>query len=108
MLILMTDFDECAGEGSGNTCEEGCVNYPGGFNCTCSDGFQVISNTQCQGTTADIRALTYDQVQHLDRKYLDTIHHRGGGSILSYSHHHVPLHRIATSTGNRQCTYNAH
>ena len=64
-------------------CEQGCVNYPGGFNCTCSDGFQVISNTQCQGMTADSDHL-YDQVKHMDRRYSETkiYYHEGGGGGL--------------------------
>ena len=47
--FIPTDFDECMGEGSGNECEQGCVNYPGGFNCSCPDGFGLINGVQCQG-----------------------------------------------------------
>ena len=49
ILFYYTDFDECDGEGSGNACEQGCVNYPGGFNCTCLDGFELVNNAQCRG-----------------------------------------------------------
>ena len=50
-LILIIDFDECVGEGSGNKCEQGCVNNPGGYNCTCFDGFELVHDTECQGRT---------------------------------------------------------
>ena len=48
-FLLIIDFDECVGEGSGNECEYICVNYLGGFNCSCFDGFELVNNTQCQG-----------------------------------------------------------
>ena len=47
--LIIADFDECVGEGSGNKCEQGCVNYPGGFKCDCFDGFRFINETHCQG-----------------------------------------------------------
>ena len=47
--MFLIDYDECAGEGSGNTCEQGCVNNPGGFTCTCFDGFELVNDVQCRG-----------------------------------------------------------
>ena len=49
IIISITDFDECIGEGSGNECDQGCVNNRGGFNCTCCDGYELVNNTQCEG-----------------------------------------------------------
>ena len=37
------------GEGPGNECEQGCVNNPGGFICTCFDGYELVNEMQCQG-----------------------------------------------------------
>ena len=37
------------GEGSDNECEQECVNNPGGYNCTCVDGFELVHDTECQG-----------------------------------------------------------
>ena len=49
-FYCLTDFDECLGEGLGNVCEQGCVNTPGGYDCSsCFDGFELVDNTQCQG-----------------------------------------------------------
>ena len=48
------DFDECVGEGSGNKCEQGCVNNPGGYDCTCIDGFKLVHDTVCQGRTKNV------------------------------------------------------
>ena len=49
LLFMIADYDECMGEGLGNECEQGCDNNPGGFNCTCFDGFELVNETQCQG-----------------------------------------------------------
>ena len=34
-------------------CEQGCVNYLGGFNCSCFDGFELVNGAQCQGIEGD-------------------------------------------------------
>ena len=49
ILTSLTDLDECMGEGSDNECEQDCVNYPGGFNCSCFDGFELNDDEQCEG-----------------------------------------------------------
>ena len=61
-LILIIDFDECVGEGSGNKCEQGCVNNPGGYDCTCYDGFELVHDTECQGRTNIIIIQVWDSI----------------------------------------------
>ena len=48
-IIMLIDFDECIGEGSGNECEQECVNNQGGYSCTCIDGFELFHETECRG-----------------------------------------------------------
>ena len=67
IIISITDFDECIGEGSGNECEQGCVNNRGGFNCTCCDGYEIINDTQCEGERWQVKSRLKFEYKLCDR-----------------------------------------
>ena len=47
MYITTIDIDECITNNGG--CEQMCTNTIGGFNCSCTAGFNLISGTFCRG-----------------------------------------------------------
>ena len=48
-LFPFSDVDECTA-GTHN-CEQLCTNTPGGYNCSCNSGYELLANGyQCQGT----------------------------------------------------------
>ena len=51
LISILADFNECEGEGSGENCQQVCVNNPGSFSCACFDGFASINSTHCEGKT---------------------------------------------------------
>ena len=44
------DIDEC--EGGSHDCSQICVNTPGSYYCNCQRGFQLVSDTECEGTAS--------------------------------------------------------
>ena len=48
-FTIPTDHDECAGNIHG--CHQGCVNYPGGYNCSCKSGYRLNTSDfkSCDG-----------------------------------------------------------
>ena len=51
LISILADFNECEGEGSGENCQQVCVNNPGSFSCACFDGFASINSTHCESKT---------------------------------------------------------
>ena len=41
------DIDECASNTS--QCEHLCINTEGSYRCDCTDGYQIVGTTQCEG-----------------------------------------------------------
>ena len=39
MLLLLLDIDECVADSDG--CDQGCINNPGSFECSCNSGYTL-------------------------------------------------------------------
>ncbi len=49
LLFCVIDFDECLVPGT-NNCEQDCTNNDGSYNCSCFNGYTLLSNGfQCEG-----------------------------------------------------------
>ena len=50
--ICNSDIDEC--ESDANLCDQVCENTEGSFFCTCTDGYQLVGDNQCQGMCSNL------------------------------------------------------
>ena len=57
--MFVSDIVECD-EGQSGPCEQICTNTIGGFECSCEEGFEVVSDTQCEGKIYGCSEVLFD------------------------------------------------
>jgi hypothetical protein len=61
-IHLLPDRDECTEWGS---CDQSCTNKDGGFDCSCAQGYQLVSDTQCVAADAGLFRLYFSHHQRV-------------------------------------------
>ena len=73
LFMYFSDVDECS---QNDTCDHGCINYPGSFECICRPGYELYGITHCAGTSICIDKLecfllkTYNHTTQIFKQWL--------------------------------------
>ena len=68
-VVFPQDTDEC--ELNETQCEELCINTEGSYQCDCSEGYQLVGTTQCEGMAEVSNCASLYRNNHVSITFVD-------------------------------------